>query len=202
MRMAHDTCMMTLRLFGVVLAALLVNSACLIWIYSTQGGTLSAFGRAPVDDSVNYSRSPPSNSTCFLKAVDSERKTTEIGELAWEESHIATFLLTKNRTHIEVTRAGWYLVFVQATFKLPQGNNTKNLRLQLNFGYPERTDQLASAFDTRQLLHEEQDAHLSFSVVVQMERGNELSILASHRDLIDYEWKPVSTFITVIRWSD
>ncbi|XP_010863793.1 uncharacterized protein si:dkey-220k22.3 [Esox lucius] len=194
MRMAHHPCLTSLRLFGVVLAALLVNSAFLIWIYSKKGDAQSGMGGGRIDDLAK--------TTCFLKAIDSEQKSTEIGELEWEERERDPFSLTKNRTHIKVTKAGWYLVFVQATFKLPPGNNTKNLRLQLNFCYPERIDQLASAFDTRQLLKEEQDAHLSFPVIVQMKEGNGLSVLANHRDLIDYELKPMSTFITIIRLSD
>lgn len=141
----------------------------------------------------------------FPTASRPSKQTKQIfGELEWEEEgkEMGSMFLTKNRTHIQVTVAGLYVVFVQATFKLPAGNDTRDLRLQLDFTYQERTDQFASAFDTRQLLEEEQDAPLSFSVLVWVGLENRLSVLASHRALIDYERRPVSTCITIIRCSD
>ncbi|KAL0965131.1 hypothetical protein UPYG_G00277200 [Umbra pygmaea] len=153
----------------------------------------------------DFSRFLSSNSSLFLKVHNSIQTSPEmLAELEWmEDWNRGSIYLTEDKKHIQVNKAGSYLVYVQATFKLPCGNNTRDLRLQLNFHYPERTDQLAGAFDSRQLLLEEQqDAQLSFSVLVQMEVGNRLSVLARHRDLIDYDLKPVSTFLTIIRCSE
>ncbi|XP_041753509.1 uncharacterized protein LOC121582058 [Coregonus clupeaformis] len=205
--MAHDICLTGFRLAGLVLAALIVNAACLIWIYSAKPvESPSGAGGGSIHDVVKFFRSPSSNSSLFLKATahPTNQIFTELGELEWEEEikEMGSMFLTKNRTHIQVTVAGWYVVFVKATFKLPAGNDTMDLRLQLDFTYRERTDQFASAFDTRQLLEEGQDAPLSFFVLLRMEPENRLSVMASHRKLVDYARRPVSTFITIVRCSD
>ncbi|XP_029622645.1 uncharacterized protein LOC115202725 [Salmo trutta] len=203
--MAHDTSLTGFRLVGLVLAALIVNAVCLIWICSVKHGeSPSGAGVIPIHDLAKFLRSPSSNSSVFFKALPTKQSFAELGELEWEEERkeMDSMFLTKSRTHIQVTESGWYLVFVQVTFKLPAGKETRDLMLRLDFTYSEQTDQIASAFDTRQLLDEEQDAPLSFSVLVWVGLENRLSVLASHRALIDYERRPVSTCITIIRCSD
>ncbi|XP_029544826.2 uncharacterized protein LOC115146969 [Oncorhynchus nerka] len=203
--MAHDTSLTGFRLVVLVLAALTVNAVCLIWICSVKHGESSpGAGVFPVHDLAKFLRSPSSNSSVFFKALPTKQSFAELGELEWEEERkeMDSMFLTKSRTHIQVTESGWYLVFVQVTFKLPAGKETRDLMLRLDFAFSEQTDQIASAFDKRQLLEEEQDATLSFSVLVRVGPENRLSVLASHRALIDYERRPVSTYITIIRCSD
>nr|XP_029544826.1 uncharacterized protein LOC115146969 [Oncorhynchus nerka] len=203
--MAHDTSLTGFRLVVLVLAALTVNAVCLIWICSVKHGESSpGAGVFPVHDLAKFLRSPSSNSSVFFKALPTKQSFAELGELEWEEERkeMDSMFLIKSRTHIQVTESGWYLVFVQVTFKLPAGKETRDLMLRLDFAFSEQTDQIASAFDKRQLLEEEQDATLSFSVLVRVGPENRLSVLASHRALIDYERRPVSTYITIIRCSD
>nr|XP_046188111.1 uncharacterized protein si:dkey-220k22.3 [Oncorhynchus gorbuscha] len=203
--MAHDTSLTGFRLVVLVLAALTVNAVFLIWIYSVKHGeSSSGAGLFPGHDLAKFLRSPSSNSSVFFKALPTKQSFAELGELEWEEERkeMDSVFLTKSRTHIQVTESGWYLVFVQVTFKLPAGKETRDLMLRLDFTYSEQTGQIASAFNKRQLLEEEQDATLSFFVLVRVGPENRLSVLASHRALIDYERRPVSTYITIIRCSD
>lgn len=126
--------------------------------------------------------------------------------LAWENVWDSkNFLLDKSKTWIKVEEQGVYLVYVQLTYSLKKDgkSNSVDLTLKVEFNYTESKEEFTGAFDTRELREKEQDAKLSTFILLHMEAGNSLSILATPKERIKYDdVRPFSSFISIIRYAD
>ncbi|XP_036381791.1 uncharacterized protein si:dkey-220k22.3 [Megalops cyprinoides] len=161
--------------------------------------TMSAFFRAPV-----------SKASMFLSAYkneNDEHQSSE-GSLMWTsdpENPSEGLSLSPNRTWISVKERGLYLLFVQATFKVTT-TTTTNLMLRVDVQYEERTDMFSAIFKTycgsQACVEEQSDVVLSKPILLRMHPGDNLTVVTSHRELVDYTRYPIPTFLTLFKYSD
>ncbi|KAG7480534.1 hypothetical protein MATL_G00057270 [Megalops atlanticus] len=162
--------------------------------------TMSALFRAPVFK--------PSMFLSAYKNENDEHQSNE-GSLMWTsdpENPNEGLSLCPNGTWISVKERGLYLLFVQATFKVTSTTTTTNLMLRVDVQYEERTDMFSAIFKTfcgSQACEEEQsDVVLSKPILLRMHPGDNLTVVTSHRELVDYTRYPISTFLTLFKYSD
>lgn len=118
--------------------------------------------------------------------------------------------LEKGGRWIRVDEAGLYLLFVQAVYELnaaaPPGgprNGPVTLEFRVLLKYLEQdVVQFSSVFDTHCWGLKQADVTLSQSVLLQVEAGDRIAVNASHRHLMDYHSNPLSSFLTLLKYSD
>lgn len=110
-----------------------------------------------------------------------------------------------DKTWITVEKQGVYLVYVQLTYSLKNTLKLSTVDLMLNvvIWYPDQTEELSGAFETRQISEKETDAHLSAFILLKMDSKERLSIQAHPKAMIKYnDIRPFSSYITIIRYAD
>lgn len=131
--------------------------------------------------------------------------TTTEGRLLWESEWRVTgqIFLDETETWITVKERGVYLIFIQVTYNLEKdGNNTTvDINFIVDFNFTDGKQQFDAAFDTRQV-NSKQDAHLTSLLLIEMEAGEKISVLALPKETIDLTSRPLSSFITIVRYSD
>ncbi|KAL4609319.1 hypothetical protein GN956_G23770 [Arapaima gigas] len=126
--------------------------------------------------------------------------------IGWDEQLQMNVHLDPNKTHISVEEEGFYLVFVQITFKVPRKMD-KDLSLRVNLHYPEGEDQVAAVFHTHQAMNctepcNEVDVVLSQPVLLKVTKGDNFTVWAEPRELIDCELRPAPSFLTLVKVSN
>ncbi|XP_048043836.1 uncharacterized protein si:dkey-220k22.3 isoform X2 [Megalobrama amblycephala] len=112
-------------------------------------------------------------------------------------------ILDQNRTWIVVREKGVYLVYVQANFELKPQKDTEKLNLLVELNYGEKTEIFTAAHDTRVVNGNTSiDAKLNTFLLMYMQSTNQLSVRAYPSNLVNYNARPFSTFITIIKWAD
>ncbi|KAG9354621.1 hypothetical protein JZ751_001334 [Albula glossodonta] len=148
---------------------------------------------------------PSSKASMFLAAYNSTPENGKVGVILWrEESGLERNMsLSKNGAQIRVNDQGFYLVFVQASFRVPNVNR-ENLWLKLVVHYPESHNQYSAVFTTHvgTQSSDEIDVVLNKPVLVWLRPGNYLTVLTHPFDLVERESNPSSTFLTVFKYSD
>ncbi|KAG7476787.1 hypothetical protein MATL_G00086530 [Megalops atlanticus] len=148
---------------------------------------------------------------CMFLAADGSRDEG-MGQVQWVEEHPypRNALLEENGRWIRVNESGSYLVFVQAVYKL-NGCVSTQLGIKTVVKYAERTEEFSSIFETWRGTGgpcgegekgEEADVVLSHPVLLWMEKEDRLTVNATHRELMDYETRPISSFLTLFKYSD
>ncbi|XP_035246985.1 uncharacterized protein si:dkey-220k22.3 isoform X1 [Anguilla rostrata] len=157
----------------------------------------------------DFFQSSSSKASMFLKANDSREQT--MGQVQWEEvQHSQGAALEGGGRWIRVDEAGLYLLFVQAVYKLnpaavPAGvrAGAVTLEFQVLLEYREQdVVQMSSVFDTHCWGLKETDVTLSQAVLLQVAAGDRIAVNASHRHLMDYHAKPLSSFLTLLKYSN
>ncbi|KAG5840769.1 hypothetical protein ANANG_G00192180 [Anguilla anguilla] len=207
--MVHDTFVNRVRVFVVVFA--LVAVAATIGIFFSKreeagcrrlelsGANLSKFFQVP-----------SSKASIFLTAIYPTYKNTgQEAPLVWdEEYHFRNNMqLSEEGTQIMVVEKGFYLVFAQATFKVPNlGETRENLMLRVDVQHPEQTDQYSAVFathcGTQSCGSGESDVVLNKPILLWLEPRNNLTVVTRPWQLVDYAKQPASTFLTVFKYSD
>lgn len=152
---------------------------------------------------------PPSKASIFLTAIKPTIKPTyentrQEAPLVWDEEYPFrnNMQLSEGGTQIMVVEKGFYLVFAQATFKVPNlGETRENLMLRVDVQHPEQTDQFSAVFATH-CGSEESDVVLNKPILLWLEPRNNLTVVTRPWQLVDYEKQPTSTFLTVFKYSD
>ncbi|KAJ8286426.1 hypothetical protein GJAV_G00039140 [Gymnothorax javanicus] len=152
---------------------------------------------------------PSSRSSMFLKASHSDEKT--VGHVHWLEVHDSqNAVLEEEGRWIRLEKAGQYLLFVQAVYQLnstasagdsQECRDTLELRVLRQYGKGDE-EQVSSTFHTLCCGPGGKDITLSHPVLLQAQPGNRISVNASHRHLMDYYSHPISSFLTLLRYSD
>ncbi|KAJ8379567.1 hypothetical protein SKAU_G00003450 [Synaphobranchus kaupii] len=151
---------------------------------------------------------PPSKASIFVAAINStDQKTGKEGTLLWEEENPTgnNMHLGEGRAHIVVEERGFYLVFAQATFKVPN-QNRESLMLRVDVQHPESVDQFSAVFTThcgsQSCGGGESDVVLNKPILLWLEPSNNLTVVTRPWQLVDYGTRPISTFLTVFKYSD
>ncbi|KAK9975014.1 hypothetical protein ABG768_023078 [Culter alburnus] len=112
-------------------------------------------------------------------------------------------ILDQNRTWIVVREKGVYLVYVQANFELKPQKDTEKLNLLVDLNYGEKTEIFTAAHDTWVVNGNTSiDAKLNTFLLMYMQSTNQLSVRVYPSNLVNYNARPFSTFITIIKWAD
>lgn len=130
--------------------------------------------------------------------------------LVWDDEFEALRSQGKNildhtKTWIVVREKGVYLVYIQVNFelKLPtDSNSTVKLNLLVDLNYGERKEIFSAAHDPQVVNSMFRDAKLNTFLLMYLESTNQLSVRVFPGDLVIYEARPFSTFITIIKWAD
>lgn len=127
--------------------------------------------------------------------------------LTWvEECCVKNLALDESKSYIFVEKKGIYLIYLQTTYVLKKkhnANNSVNLDFFLDFNHTENTMELAAAFDNRQLMENEQDAHLSAFLLLNMQANEYLSVRVHPEEQLKFDdHRPFSSYITIIRFAD
>lgn len=113
--------------------------------------------------------------------------------------------LDEGGTQIVVEEKGFYLVFAQATFKVPN-QHSESLMLRVDVQHPERIDEFSAVFTTHCATQTsgsgESDVVLNKPILLWLEPKNNLTVVTRPWKLVDYERRPTSTFLTVFKYSD
>ncbi|KAJ8388761.1 hypothetical protein AAFF_G00129940 [Aldrovandia affinis] len=151
---------------------------------------------------------PPSKASIFLAAMNSTYQGTEKeGTLLWEKEHLfqRNVSLGEDGTQILVKEQGYYLVFAQATFKVPN-QSSKDLMLRVDVQYNESSEQFSAIFRTHYGKQSydggESDVVLSKPILLWLVPGDRLAVVTHPWQLVEYEKHPISTFLTVFKYSD
>ncbi|XDV20758.1 hypothetical protein PO909_026020 [Leuciscus waleckii] len=113
-------------------------------------------------------------------------------------------ILDHNKTWIVIREKGVYLVYIQVNFALPQKNSTYtvDLKLLVDLNY-EQPEMFSATHDTQVVnANTSQDAKLNTFHLIYMQSTSQLSVRVFPSDLVNYETRPFSTFITIIKWAD
>lgn len=138
---------------------------------------------------------------CFHLVSKDDTYTTDLGPVRWEEEGSPSGIsLDKNRSRIIVNSNGHYIVSVQAIFILENYTADERLRIEL---MANDKDALVVAWDEREVKEhlEEQTLRLSLLVLLELVKGQHISVKARHRDKFNYN-TPISTFLTMIKYSN
>ncbi|XP_018588311.1 uncharacterized protein LOC114910679 [Scleropages formosus] len=139
----------------------------------------------------------------FLAASDSGED--KMGPIKWEEQLQMNVHLDASKTQIFLEEEGFYLIFVQTTFKVPITKTTP-LVLKVKFKYLEGEDEVAAVYQTHCAQsankEDEVDAVLSQPVLLKVTKGDSITVWASPLKLIDYELRPSPSFLTLVKVSD
>lgn len=114
-------------------------------------------------------------------------------------------ILDHNKTWIILPKEGVYLVYVQVNFNLqPQNTSSKvEVKFQVDFDDGDREEIFSAAHDTRVVNENYQDAMLNTFLLMHMNKAsNRLSVRAFPSDQLNYQPRPFSTYITIIKWAD
>lgn len=130
-----------------------------------------------------------------------------VWEDEWKDHRIqGESILDHNKTWIVIRDIGVYLVYIQVNFDIkPQKNNnsTVDLKLLVDLKYDEKRETFAAAHDT-QVVNDNTfpDAKLNTFLVIYMQKTSQLSVRVFPSDLVNYQPRPFSTFISIIKWAD
>ncbi|KAJ8260977.1 hypothetical protein COCON_G00167000 [Conger conger] len=152
-----------------------------------------------------------SKASMILKATACKEQT--MGQIRWASVHNSQpAALVEDERWIRVHESGLYLLFFQAVYQLSAaaagpGNGTLALEFRVLLRCQEQeprqsTVEFSSAFHTHCWGSREADVTLSQSVLLQAEAGDHIAVNASHRHLMDYHANPLSSFLTLLKFSD
>ncbi|XP_061117729.1 uncharacterized protein LOC133141260 [Conger conger] len=206
--MVHETFMNRARLFVVVFTLLAIVVATGIFFSKHEEPACPNPNRCVEltgAELSNFFQVPNSTASIFLAAINSTGTGNKKGTLLWEEENVYpnNMHLDKGRTKIVVEKRGFYLVFVQATFKVPsQHRESLMLRVDVQHPeHPEHPDQFSASFLTH-CGSGESDVILNKPILLWLEPRNNLTVVTSPPKLVDYGRRPTSTFLTVVKYSD
>ncbi|XP_073696865.1 uncharacterized protein [Garra rufa] len=99
---------------------------------------------------------------------------------------------------------GVYLVYIQANFLLkPESSSTVELKILVDLRYNGEQHVFSAAHDTQVVNYNSpQDAKLNTFLLMKMESLSQLSVRVYPSHLVNYQPRPFSTFITIIKWAD
>ncbi|KAL4622627.1 hypothetical protein GN956_G19769 [Arapaima gigas] len=153
-----------------------------------------------------------SKACLFLSAINANQNGT--GTIRWQNPQRAlNQALTFNETHTTVHIKGFYLLFVQATFKMKCSKNVSScsdLMLRVNHHYRESSRYFSAVYNTyctaancdENSSRKDVDMVLSQPTLLWMEPQDSLSVSVSNMEWVDYEQTPTSTFLTLLKYSD
>ncbi|XP_051969627.1 uncharacterized protein LOC127634204 [Xyrauchen texanus] len=151
-------------------------------------------------------RRQPSREYWLLKAYHYNQTS---GHLKWTdewEEHRNESILDNEHMWIVIRESGVYLVYIQVNFKLKTQSNSSSpveLKLLVDFNYGENTQIFAAAHDTQMVsANTVQDAKLHTFLLMNMKLANQLSVRAFPSDMVNIDARPISTYITFLKWSD
>ncbi|KAJ8263330.1 hypothetical protein COCON_G00157870 [Conger conger] len=142
--MVHETFMNRARLFVVVFTLLAIVVATGIFFSKHEEPACPNPNRSVEltgAELSNFFQVPNSTASIFLAAINSTGTGNKKGTLLWEEENVYpnNMHLDKGRTKIVVEKRGFYLVFVQATFKVPS-QHRESLMLRVDVQHPEHPE--------------------------------------------------------------
>ncbi|XP_048850549.1 uncharacterized protein LOC125719687 isoform X2 [Brienomyrus brachyistius] len=156
-----------------------------------------------------HAKSPPANN-------DINGVYTDVhGVLSWEQKHPheRNISLSENKTHVITMTDGFYLVFVQVTYKIncSQATEYTDLMLTVNHFYEEGEQYYSAVFKThcgtcggcqQKGDPESVDVVLSQPTLLWMKQNDKLTVTVSHREFVEFIYYPTSTFLMVVKYSD
>ncbi|XP_072563290.1 uncharacterized protein [Paramormyrops kingsleyae] len=138
------------------------------------------------------------------------------GVLQWEKRHhyMRNVSLSQNGTDVIAETAGFYLLFVQVTYKINchRATNCLDLMLTVNHFYKEGEQCYSAVYKTHcgtcegchQKGHPERsvDVVLSKPTLLWMQSQDKLTVTVSDRESVDFEYRPTPTFLMLVKYSD
>ncbi|XP_048850547.1 uncharacterized protein LOC125719687 isoform X1 [Brienomyrus brachyistius] len=176
-----------------------------------------------------HAKSPPANNDINETSLSSLFQTfssracifvygvyTDVhGVLSWEQKHPheRNISLSENKTHVITMTDGFYLVFVQVTYKIncSQATEYTDLMLTVNHFYEEGEQYYSAVFKThcgtcggcqQKGDPESVDVVLSQPTLLWMKQNDKLTVTVSHREFVEFIYYPTSTFLMVVKYSD
>ncbi|XP_067296256.1 uncharacterized protein si:dkey-220k22.3 [Pseudorasbora parva] len=130
--------------------------------------------------------------------------------LVWEDEwgfqrDVNESILDHNKTWIVIREKGVYLVYIQVNFDLSSQenkNSSLDLKLIVEFRYEEKTELFSAAHDRVVNDNTNPDAKLNTFLLMSMNSANQFSVQVYPSDMVNYQPRPFSTFITIIKWAD
>ncbi|XP_016418793.1 uncharacterized protein LOC107748507 [Sinocyclocheilus rhinocerous] len=131
--------------------------------------------------------------------------------LIWEDEWLgyrdeSESILDQTNMWMVIREKGVYLVYIQANFILkPQKNNssTVELKIVVDFSYDGTKEVFSAAHDTQVVSDNSfPDAKLNTFLLMKMQSTSQLSVRVFPSHLVNYQPRPFSTFITIIKWAD
>ncbi|NP_001313532.1 uncharacterized protein LOC796870 [Danio rerio] len=185
---------------------LVLIASCLTYIFlpKVPGCKICAINASAI---ASIFRHQLSQEQLLLTACNHTSDSRLIWEDEWEEKRKDDeSILDHNKTWIILPKEGVYLVYVQVNFNLqPQKNSTSKVevKFQVDFDDGDREEIFSAAHDTRVVNENFQDAMLNTFLLMHMNKAsNRLSVRAFPSDQLNYQPRPFSTYITIIKWAD
>lgn len=131
--------------------------------------------------------------------------------LIWEDEWLgyrneSESILDQTNMWMVIREKGVYLVYIQANFILnPRKNNgsTVELKILVDFSYGGQKEIFSAAHDTQVVsVNSSPDAKLNTFLLMKMQSTSQLSVRVFPSHLVNYQPRPFSTFITIIKLAD
>ncbi|XP_050966375.1 uncharacterized protein si:dkey-220k22.3 isoform X2 [Labeo rohita] len=128
--------------------------------------------------------------------------------LVWEDEwrgyrNGSESILDHTKMSMVIREKGAYLVYIQANFVLRSQNNSNSaVDLKILVGL-NGEDMFSAAHDTQMVYGSSTpDAKLNTFLLMKMDSSSKLSVKVRPSNLVNFQPRPFSTFITIIKWAD
>uniref|UniRef100_A0A9J8DK56 Si:dkey-220k22.3 n=1 Tax=Cyprinus carpio carpio TaxID=630221 RepID=A0A9J8DK56_CYPCA len=130
--------------------------------------------------------------------------------LVWEDEWLGyrverERILDQTNMWMVIREKGVYLVYIQANFILRTEKNsssTVELKIIVDLSYDGKKEMFSAAHDTQVVSDNSPDAKLNTFLLMKLQSTSQLSVRVFPSHLVNYQPRPFSTFITIIKWAD
>ncbi|XP_051749281.1 uncharacterized protein si:dkey-220k22.3 [Ctenopharyngodon idella] len=182
---------------------LILIASCLTYVFMSKVSGCQRINIVNVSTIESMFRHQVSREKWLLKACNHTNDRL-VWDEEWEDHKSpGKSILDQNKTWLVVQENGVYLVYIQANFELKPQKDTVKLNLLVDLNYGEKTEIFTAAHDTQVVNgNKPVDAKLNTFLLMYMQSTNQLSVRVYPSNLVNYNPRPFSTFITIIKWAD